>query len=137
MPRAPAQVAGRAVEVVSQLLQRLAGSLRLPAAHNRIRCMELILAVLRGLPGDVELDEESAKTAVKHLQEHLNDKDAKARELAVVALCKLVTIQVRHWFARAWCSVAHLAKISRCVQCCSCMLAPGCVGLYCSYLGRP
>eukprot|EP00198_Chlamydomonas_reinhardtii_P006679 XP_001696015.1 predicted protein [Chlamydomonas reinhardtii] len=55
--------------------------------------MELILAVLRGLPGDVELDEESAKTAVKHLQEHLNDKDAKARELAVVALCKLVTIQ--------------------------------------------
>ncbi|KAG2426227.1 hypothetical protein HXX76_013206 [Chlamydomonas incerta] len=93
MPRAPAEVAYRAEEVVSQLLQRLAGSLRFPAAHNRARCMELILAILRGLPGDVELHEDSAKAAVNHLQEHLNDKDAKVRELAAVALCKLVATQ--------------------------------------------
>ncbi|KAG2436036.1 hypothetical protein HYH02_011748 [Chlamydomonas schloesseri] len=93
MPRPPAATAFQAAQVVSSLLQRLASVLCLEEANNRIRCLDLIVMLLRGIPKEVELDEESAKATVAQLQERLADKDATVRQKAVVALSKLVAFQ--------------------------------------------
>ncbi|EFJ47474.1 hypothetical protein VOLCADRAFT_105050 [Volvox carteri f. nagariensis] len=78
-----------AEEVISVLLGQLAAWIPHAAKHSRVRVLDLILSVLRGVRREMSLEEGVRTAVVKSLREHLPDKDDKVRQLVVIALTKL------------------------------------------------
>ncbi|GLI71247.1 hypothetical protein VaNZ11_016370 [Volvox africanus] len=76
-------------DVIGMLLAQLAEWMPQAAKHSRVRVLNLIVSILRGLRLETSLDEGIRISIVSSLLEHLPDKDDKVRQLVVIALTKL------------------------------------------------
>ncbi|GIL54559.1 hypothetical protein Vafri_10309 [Volvox africanus] len=76
-------------DVIGMLLAQLAEWMPQAAKHSRVRVLNLIVSILRGLRQETSLDEGIRMSIVGILLEHLPDKDDKVRQLVVIALTKL------------------------------------------------
>ncbi|GLC49718.1 hypothetical protein PLESTB_000279300 [Pleodorina starrii] len=89
MPSSDPDQKSWAEDVIGTLLEQLAEWLPHAAKHSRVRVLDLIVSLLRGLLDDTALEEKHRAAIGEALHEHLADKEEKVRQMVIIAMYKL------------------------------------------------